>query len=63
MAAPRPCRYVPIKDDDGWTVLDVFTGQPVVISGVRQIGLDIQDADELAELLDHPAMKGRPLWQ
>jgi hypothetical protein len=36
-------------------VFDLFTGEPVVISDVPQIGLDVQDADELAELLDHKA--------
>ena len=36
-------------------MFDVFTGEPVVISDVPQTGLDIQDADELAELLDHKA--------
>ena len=36
-------------------MFDVFTGEPVVIEMVTQTGLDIQDADELAELLDHKA--------
>ena len=55
---PRPMaqRYDIRQDDDGWTVFDRFTGQPVVIDGATQAGMDIQDADELAELLDHPAM-------
>lgn len=43
-------------DERGWAVFDRFTGQAVVIDGVPQTGMDIQDADELAELLDHPAM-------
>jgi len=37
-------------------VFDLFTGEPVVIGMVTQTGLDIQDADELAELLDHRAL-------
>jgi hypothetical protein len=37
-------------------LFDVFTGEPVVIHSVTQTGFDIQDADELAELLGHPAM-------
>ncbi len=44
-------------DDEGFTVFDIFTGQPVVISGVLQVGLDIQDASDLAELLDNPSMR------
>ena len=51
-----PKRYDVREDREGWTVFDVFTGQPVVISAVPQTGLDIQDADELAELLDHKAL-------
>lgn len=49
-------RYDIREDREGWTVFDVFTGEPVVIHGVPQTGLDIQDADELAELLEKPAM-------
>ena len=50
-----PQRYDIREDREGWTVFDLFTGEPVVISDVPQTGLDIQDADELAELLDHKA--------
>jgi hypothetical protein len=50
-----PKRYDLREDREGWTVFDIFTGEPVVISAVPQTGLDIQDADELAELLDHKA--------
>lgn len=49
-------RYDIREDGEGWTVFDLFTGEPVVIDMVPQTGLDIQDADQLAELLDHPAM-------
>ena len=48
-----PQRYDIREDREGWTVFDIFTGEPVVIRLVPQTGLDIQDADELAELLDH----------
>ncbi len=34
-------------------MFDIFTGEAVVIGDVPQTGLEIQDADELAELLDH----------
>lgn len=50
-------RYDIREDDEGWTVFDIFTGRPVVIMDVPQTGLDIQDASDLAELLDKPAMR------
>lgn len=39
-------------------MFDIFTGRPVVIMEVPQVGLDIHDANELAELLEKPAMRG-----
>ncbi|KRB40994.1 hypothetical protein [Phenylobacterium sp. Root700] len=50
-------RYDLRQDDEGWTVFDAFTGQAVVIANVPQVGLDIQDAVDLAQLLDKPAMR------
>ena len=51
-----------LRDDpEGWTVFDLFTGWPAVVGGVAQTGLDIQDADEMAELLDRLAHSGRSL--
>lgn len=41
------------EDSEGWTVFDLFAGWPAVVGGVVQTGLDIQDADEMAELLAH----------
>ncbi len=59
-----PQRYDNREDEDGWTVFDRFTGQPAVIAQVPQTGLDIQYADELAEVLDHKAFADhRALWQ
>ncbi len=51
-------RYDIREDYAGWTVFDIFTGHPVVIMEVAQVGLEIQDALDLAELLETPAMKG-----
>ena len=48
-------RYDLREDAHGWTVFDRFTGWPVVLAGTEQSGLDIQDADEVAELLDRLA--------
>lgn len=57
-------RYDIRKDERGWTVFDLFTGEPAVVAGVPSTGMEIQDADELAELLDHPAIaRDRVVWQ
>lgn len=56
-AEPMNERYDTREDEGGWTVFDIFTGQPVVIMDVPQLGLNIQDAIDLAELLDEPAMR------
>ncbi|MDO9430542.1 MAG: hypothetical protein V4820_15765 [Pseudomonadota bacterium] len=50
-------RYDIRPDDECYTVFDIFTGKPVVIMEAPQVGLDIQDASDLAELLDRPAMR------
>ena len=39
-------------------MFDIWTGEPAVINIVPQTGLDIQDADELAELLTWLADRG-----
>lgn len=51
-------RYDLREDPNGWTVFDKFTGWPVVVGGRQQSGLDIVDADELAEILDKMALLG-----
>lgn len=50
-------RYDIREDYEGWTVFDIFTGQPVVIANVLQVGLEIQDANDLADLLNKPALR------
>ena len=37
--------------DDGWAVIDVRTGVAAVDNGVRLIGMSLEDADDLADLL------------
>ena len=56
-------RYDIRPDDEGFTVFDVFTGQPVVIHDVPQVGLEIHDANDLAELLDQPSAPRGRIWQ
>lgn len=55
------CRFDLREDETGWTVFDVFSGWPAVVKGVAQTGLDIQDASDLAELLDRMADNGHPV--
>jgi len=50
-------RYDIRPDDEGYTVFDIFTGKPVVIMEVPQVGLDMLGASDLAELLDKLAMR------
>ena len=41
----------------GWEVFDVETRYTVVLDGVAQTGLDIRDADEVADDLDAVARR------
>ncbi len=46
-------RYAPREEHPGmWTVYDVFTGQPAMVDDRIMVGMDIQDADEMADLLN-----------
>lgn len=46
-------RYDMRQDRDGsWSVIDIFTGQPVLVNERAMRGMDVQDADEMAELLN-----------
>jgi hypothetical protein len=51
-------RYDLREDAEGWTVYDVWTGEPAVIALVPQTGLDVQDADEIAEWLTYMSDRG-----
>ncbi len=44
-------RYNMKQDLEGCTVYDIFTGLPVLVRNVPQTGLDIEAADDLADLL------------
>ncbi len=41
-----------VEDDGTHTVFDVDTQLPVVIDGIPQVGLDIQDAEDIAKSLN-----------
>lgn len=45
-------RYDMRHDDDGYTVFDIWTGWPALVKGVEQVGLDIEVADDLVDLLN-----------
>lgn len=45
-------RYDMRRGELGWTVFDIWTGWPVFTEGVEQVGLDIEDADDLVDLLN-----------
>ena len=40
------------RDDEGYTVFDIWTGWPAIVKGAEQVGLDIEDADDLVDLLN-----------
>ncbi len=45
-------RYDMRRDDDGYTVFDIWTGWPALVKGAEQVGLDIEVADDLVDLLN-----------
>lgn len=56
MAAPYDIR----KEPNGWTVFDVETGRPAEVNGYLQIEMTLEDADDLADLLNHLATQAEP---
>jgi hypothetical protein len=51
-------RYVLRSDTGGWTVLEIWTGQPAMVAGVAQSGLSEDDARHMADLLNTQARRG-----
>jgi len=45
-------RYDIRPDPNGWTVYDTATDFPAEVNGFVQIGLSLDDADDLADLLN-----------
>ncbi|MBI2240286.1 MAG: hypothetical protein HYU59_05720 [Magnetospirillum gryphiswaldense] len=41
------------KREDGWAVIDMRTGRVAVVNDIPQTGKDIQDADEMADILNY----------
>ena len=51
-------RYELKDEGGGWTVYDVWTGQPVVIARRSQTALPLDHAAELAAMLNDQARRG-----
>ncbi len=45
-------RYNIQTGPNGWTVYDTATRLPAKVNGIIQIGLSLEDADDLADLLN-----------
>jgi len=59
--APMAARYDMRRDDEGYTVFDIWTGWPALVKGVEQVGLDIELADDLVDLLNTLNERRAPL--
>ena len=46
-------RYDIQSDGTGWSVFDTQTGLPARVNDCPQIGMSLDDADDLADLLNH----------
>lgn len=46
-----PAGYDIRQDDTGWTVFDVATGAPALVDGLPQVGLRMEAAIHVADLL------------
>ncbi|WP_245524460.1 hypothetical protein [Methylobacterium nonmethylotrophicum] len=53
-------RYDIRRDRDGWTVYDVRSGEIAVIDGVLQVGLDMDEADAVADALSADRPRAAP---
>lgn len=51
-------RYVIRPDRDGYSVCDIWTGEPAVIAMTPQTGLTQEDAEHTAGLLNRRATAG-----
>lgn len=43
------------EDPEGWTVYDSRTDEPARVKGVSQVGLEMERADDLVDLLNRLA--------
>jgi len=59
---PPSGRYAILQVEDRRAVLDVWTGEPVVIGAVPQTDLNPRDAEELVDYLKRRALRGWDLF-
>ena len=45
-------RYDIRPTPEGWTVYDTATGLPAAVNDLSQVGLSLEDADDIADLLN-----------
>ncbi len=51
-------RFTTKRDGKGWTVYEVWTGQPAVVAMKPQTGLSEDDANHIANLMNRRARNG-----
>jgi len=51
-------RYALRPDAAGWTVFEIWTGQPARVGGAPQMALSEDDARHMAELLNTQSRRG-----
>jgi hypothetical protein len=51
-------RFAVRPDGTGWTVFEMWTGEPVVLARDRQVGLSEVDAKHTADLMNRRALDG-----
>jgi hypothetical protein len=56
-------RYHIREERTGWTVYDIWTGEPVALALSVQSGLSFSEAQDLTELLNRPEATTRKLLQ
>lgn len=52
-------RFRAEPDPDGFSVMDVLTGQPAAFANRTQTGISEEDADAIAEVLNRRALRSR----
>lgn len=51
-------RYAVRKDANGWTVFEIFSGEPARVGGAPQTGMSDADAQHQVDLLNKRSREG-----
>jgi hypothetical protein len=51
-------RYAVLPSPGGFSVIDTFTGEPASFATARQVGISVEDANEIADVLNLRHAKG-----